>query len=115
MLLETTGYCPCGKCCNWRRNWYGRPVIASGPMRGKPKRVGWTASGTRAHHGTIAADTSVFPYGTIMYVPGYGFGRVEDTGSALKGNHIDLFFRHHSQAVKWGRRRLRVKVWPPRR
>lgn len=115
MTVTATGYCPCGRCCNWRRNIWGRPVIASGPDKGKPKRVGYTATGTRARKGTIAADPSVFPYGTVFFVPGYGYGRVEDTGSALQGRHIDLFFPRHSQAAAWGRRVLRVKVWPPQK
>ena len=42
-----------------------------------------TASGTRARHGTLAADTSVLPFGTVVEVPGYGFGRVEDRGGAI--------------------------------
>lgn len=112
-VLETTGYCPCGLCCGWRRNWLGRPVIVSGPDRGRTKKVGVTASGTRARHGTLAADTDIFPFGTVIYIPGYGYGRVEDRGSDVKGYHIDLFFRRHNDAVGWGRVRKRVKVWPP--
>ena len=61
--------------------------MASGPSKGKRKDVGITATGTRAKTGTIAADTSIYPFGTIMYVPGYGYGRVEDVGSAIKGMH----------------------------
>jgi 3D (Asp-Asp-Asp) domain-containing protein len=114
MTLETTGYCPCKKCCGWKRNWFGRPVFASGPLKGRPKKVGMTASGTRARHGTIAADTSRFPFGTIMHIPGYGYGRVEDRGSAIKGGKIDLFFRRHSEALQWGRERKQVQVWLPR-
>lgn len=119
--LVTTGYCPCKKCCNWKRNWYGRPVIASGPNKGKPKKVGWTASGVKARPpkgkrpGTIAADTRRYPFGTIMYVPGYGWGRVEDRGGDIKGDHIDLFFKKHKQAMAWGRKRVRVKIWIPGR
>ncbi len=111
--LEATGYCHCGSCCGWRRNWRGKPVIASGPQKGQPKAVGITASGTRARPGTIAADTSVFPFGTIMYVPGYGYGVVEDRGGAIKGYKIDLYFRTHRQALEWGRQRKQVKVWFP--
>jgi len=112
----TTGYCKCGKCCGWRRTWYGKPVFASGPNKGKRKRVGITASGTRARAGiTIAADPRVFPFGTIIHVPGWGYGRVEDTGGSIIGEHIDLFFGTHAQALAWGRQRLRVKVWKPTR
>lgn len=113
-VLTTTGYCPCGICCNWRRSWwFGRPVYASGPNAGKPKAVGITASGTRARTGTIAADTSRYPFGTTMYVPGYGYGRVEDTGGDIKGNHIDLFFDEHKDALRWGRKNLVVQIWFP--
>ena len=109
--LATTGYCKCGRCCGWRRTWYGKPVYTYGPVRGRRKAVGVTASGTRARVGTVAADTRRYPFGTIMYVPGYGYGRVEDRGGAIKGNHIDLFFESHTAASVWGCRELSVKVW----
>ncbi len=112
-VVITTGYCPCGECCGWKRNWYGRPVYAYGPMKGKPKVVGQTASGTMARPGTIAADTSVFPFGTIIYVPGYGYGRVEDRGGDIKGYHLDLFYKTHTAAKQHGRQRVKVKVWFP--
>ena len=113
-VLLTTGYCPCGICCNWRHSWlFGRPVYASGLKEGKPKAVGITASGTRARPGTIAADTARYPFGTTMYVPGYGYGRVEDTGGDIKGDHIDLFFGRHADALQWGRRNLVVQIWFP--
>jgi len=114
-LLITTGYCKCGECCEWRRNWYGRAVYASGPLKGKPKQVGVTASGTKGKKGTIAADTSRYPFGTVMYVPGYGYGVVEDRGGAIKGDHIDLYHQSHWQALKWGCRRVQVKIWLPRK
>lgn len=115
MIVEATAYCPCGECCNWRRSWLGLgpPVIASGPSRGRPKAVGITASGTRARRGTVAADLSVLPFGTVLYVPGYGWGRVEDTGASIRGQAIDLFFDSHDDALRWGRRRIRVEVWSP--
>ena len=111
--LRVTGYCKCGECCGWRRTWYGRPVYTSGPNKGKRKVIGQTASGTQAQPGTIAADTRHYPFGTIMYVPGYGYGRVEDRGGKVKGQHIDLFFRTHGQAQRWGSEKLRVKIWMP--
>jgi 3D (Asp-Asp-Asp) domain-containing protein len=114
VTLEATGYCPCGKCCGWKRDWLhlGRPVYSSGPNRGKPKKVGYTASGTQAHKGTIAADPRYYPFGTVMYIPGYGYGKVEDTGGDIKGpSRIDLFFKTHQQALQWGRQRVPAKVW----
>jgi len=115
VVMETTGYCKCGQCCNWKRNWLLRPVIAAGPSKGQPKKVGQTASGRKAKaHRTIAADTSRYPFGTVMYVPGWGYGVVEDRGSAVKGDHIDLFFGSHGEALRWGRRKKQVTVWTPR-
>ena len=110
-VMMTTGYCKCKQCCGWKRTWYGRPVYKSGPLKGQRKKVGYTATNVRARHGTIAADTSRYPFGTVMYIEGYGYGRVEDRGSAIKGEHIDLFFGSHSEALDWGRRRKKVKVW----
>lgn len=111
--LEVTGYCKCGACCGWTRNWLLRPVIKAGPNKGKPKQVGITASGTRAQPGTIAADTRLYPFGTVMQVPGYGYGVVEDRGSAIQGRRIDLYFTSHRAAQRWGRQKLRVRIWKP--
>jgi 3D (Asp-Asp-Asp) domain-containing protein len=110
LQMTVTGYCPCGECCNWRRTWYGRAVIASGPNAGRPKAVGFTASGTRARAGTIAADPDVLPMKTQVYVPGYGYGMVEDTGAAIRGRRLDVFFPSHAAALHWGVKRLTVRV-----
>ena len=112
-MLMTTGYCKCGICCSWHRNWLLRPVYSSGPNRGKRKQVGITACGTRARPGTIAADPARYPFGTILYIEGYGYGRVEDTGGDIKGDHIDLYFKTHSQAEEWGLRRVTAGIWYP--
>ncbi len=111
--LETTGYCKCKKCCGWKRTWYGRAVDKA---TGKPKKVGVTASGLRAKPGrTIAADTRRYPLGTIMYIPGYGYGRVEDRGSAITQDKIDLYFKSHKKALEWGRQKKTVRIWIRRR
>ena len=61
--------------------------------------------------GTIAADTRYYPFGTRMYIPGYGWGVVEDRGGAIKGEErIDLFFDSHNQALRWGRRKVPVTI-----
>lgn len=68
------------------------------------------------HDGTIAADTKYYPFGTHMYVPGYGNGVVEDRGGAIKGpNRIDLYFNSHSNALAWGRKKVRVTIEYPRK
>ncbi len=110
--ILVTGYCNCGACCGWRRNWWrlGRAEYDYGPQKGKPKRVGITARGTKARHGTIAADPTVLPFGTRLWVPGYGLGVVEDVGGAIKGRHIDLWFPSHPAARQWGRQELVVDI-----
>lgn len=61
--------------------------------------------------GTIAADTKYYPFGTRMYIPGYGWGVVEDKGGAIKGpDRIDLFFDSHADAIQWGRRKVNVEI-----
>jgi 3D (Asp-Asp-Asp) domain-containing protein len=116
LTMEVTGYCECGTCCNWKRSWLrlGTPVVASGPDKGKVKKVGQTASGLQAQVGTVAADTRFYPMGTIVYVPDYGWGRVEDRGGAIKGQKLDLFFNSHKDALHWGRKKRIVQVWLPR-
>ncbi|MBP1993471.1 3D domain-containing protein [Paenibacillus eucommiae] len=60
---------------------------------------------------TIAADPKVFPLGTLLYIPGYGYGVVADTGSAIKGNKIDLYFDTKDQVYKeWGKKTVKVFV-----
>jgi 3D (Asp-Asp-Asp) domain-containing protein len=111
--MEVTGYCPCRRCCGWTYNWRGQPVYASGPLKGKPKVVGLCADGTMAGPGTVAADTSFYPFGTRIYVPGYGPGTVHDKGQAIRGAYrLDLFFRTHEEARRWGRRRVMVLILP---
>ena len=64
--------------------------------------------------GTIAADTKYYPFGTRMYVPGYGWGIVEDKGGKIKGpDRIDLFFESHAEALQWGRKKLNVVIEKP--
>ena len=111
--IETTAYCPCGSCCDWVLNAKGHPVHSTGKNRGKPKSVGITASGKMAKPGTIAADTRYYPMGTVIYVPGYGYGVVEDRGGDIKGRHrLDLFYNTHKEARNWGRKTVHAVVFP---
>eukprot|EP00897_Mesotaenium_endlicherianum_P002385 jgi/Mesen1/2174/ME000152S01251 len=67
-----------------------------------------------ARPGTIAADTRFYPFGTKMYIPGYGWGVVEDRGSAIKGpTRVDLYHHSHHNALQWGRRTTKVLVILP--
>ncbi|MBE9546667.1 MAG: 3D domain-containing protein [Proteobacteria bacterium] len=110
--MLVTAYDAGQKSCGWKRKYgcIGPAVYTYGPSKGKRKKVGITSDGTKAKKGTIAADISRYPYGTKMYVPGYGWGVVHDTGSAIKGDHIDIFFKDRDDALKWGRKYLDVTI-----
>jgi uncharacterized protein YabE (DUF348 family) len=58
----------------------------------------------------IAVDPSVIPLGTKVYVEGYGYAVAADTGSAIRGNKIDVFFPSKSDAYRWGRKQVKVKI-----
>ncbi len=55
---------------------------------------GLTYSGTPVKQGVCAVDPKTIPLGTNMYIPGYGFCRAEDIGSAIKGKTVDLGFKN---------------------
>ena len=71
---------------------------------------GRTATGTTVHKGTIAVDPRVIPLGSYGYVPGYGEVHAEDTGGAIKGNIIDVWFPTYSQCRSWGRRTVDIYI-----
>lgn len=71
-----------------------------------------TAIGAKTRRGIIAVDPRIIPFGTKLYVEGYGYGIAADTGGAIKGHRIDLFFETQSEAVKWGRRNVKLYIQP---
>lgn len=87
-----TAYCSCPKCC------------------GKWSAYNLTASGTTPEEGrTVAADWSVLPAGTSIYIDGLGWRTVEDTGSGVNGQWLDIYMEDHQAALEWGRQQ--VEVW----
>ncbi|CAG9465019.1 unnamed protein product [Pedinophyceae sp. YPF-701] len=83
----------------------------------KPKKLAarlmqpWTWLGRQ---GTAAADTAYYPFGTQIFVPEHGWVKVEDTGGAIKTpRRLDLYYRSHKEALRWGRREVRVSVIEP--
>ncbi|WP_078432984.1 3D domain-containing protein [Metabacillus halosaccharovorans] len=58
----------------------------------------------------IAVDPSVIPLGSTVEVEGYGTAVAADTGGAIKGNKIDVFIPSKSDAVNWGRKKVKIKV-----
>ena len=83
-------YCSCPRCCG---QWSGGP----------------TASGTMPEEGrTIAADWDVLPAGTEVYLEGIGWRTVEDTGSGIMGDKLDLYMDSHEAALAFGVRELEI-------
>lgn len=82
--FKITHYCACKKCCG-------------------ANAQGITASGKRVEEGkTIAVDASVIKMGSKVLIDGYGEYEAQDTGSAIKGNVIDVYVADHNQALKMG-------------
>lgn len=72
--------------------------------------AGITATGVMARRGIIAVDPRVIPLGTRLFVPGYGFGLAADTGGAIQGNIIDLCMEDYGEAMRFGRRNVKVYI-----
>lgn len=81
--FKLTAYCPCSICCG---KWSGSPT-ASGVM-------------PIANY-TIAVDTNVIPFGTEVIINNKRY-KAEDTGSAIKGKRIDIYFEDHQEALEFG-------------
>ena len=69
-----------------------------------------TATGVWPYEGGVAVDPSVIPLGSKLYIEGYGRARALDTGGAIKGNRIDLFYDSESECEAWGRRPVTVSI-----
>jgi 3D (Asp-Asp-Asp) domain-containing protein len=92
---------------------YTAGVESTGKNPGHPE-FGITYSGvkvTRDLFSTVAADLNVFPIGTILFIPGYGYGVVADKGGAIKGNKVDLYYETVEDVYNnWGKKTLEVYV-----
>lgn len=83
-VYKITHYCACKKCCG-------------------PNAQGITASGKRVEENkTIAVDPKVIALGSQVYIEGYGYMEAQDTGSAIKGNIIDVYVADHQEALNLG-------------
>ena len=89
-----TAYCSCERCCGY---WATiRPLDENG------EPIVYTASGTVAQAGrTIAVDTNVISHGSNVEINGHVY-TAEDTGSGINGNHIDVYFDDHNEALVFG-------------
>ncbi|MBQ3011018.1 MAG: 3D domain-containing protein [Oscillospiraceae bacterium] len=100
--FKLTAYCGCTKCCGkWGIN---RPLDADG------RPMVYTANQSIAVEGlTVAADISLLPYGTVLYIDGHKYV-VQDCGSAIKGKKLDIYFEHHSDAWAFGVKHREVYI-----
>jgi 3D (Asp-Asp-Asp) domain-containing protein len=71
---------------------------------------GRTATGLPVGPGIVAVDPAVIPLGTRLSIPGYGEGVAADTGGAVQGLTIDLWFPTLAEAVAWGRRTVTITL-----
>ncbi|MCM3568151.1 3D domain-containing protein [Neobacillus mesonae] len=86
---------------------------STGKNKSHPE-YGITYSGVKVKrdlYSTIAADLTVFPIGTILFIPDYGYGVVADKGGAIKGNKLDLYFETVDDVYRfWGKKQVDVYV-----
>ncbi|WP_226669445.1 3D domain-containing protein [Metabacillus litoralis] len=92
---------------------YTAGVESTGKSPDHPS-YGITYSGVKVKrdlYSTVAADLDVFPLGTILFIPGYGFGVVADKGGAIKGDKLDLYYETVSEVYNdWGKKHLDVYI-----
>ncbi|MDV2888372.1 3D domain-containing protein, partial [Alkalihalophilus pseudofirmus] len=58
----------------------------------------------------ISVDPKVIKLGTKVYVQGYGYAVAGDTGGAMRGKKIDVFFPSKTKALQWGRKTVKVQI-----
>lgn len=100
---KVTAYCSCPKCCGvWSKDH---------PSRQGTDYEQHTTSGTIPVAGrTVAVDPDIIPLGSKILIDGHEY-TAEDTGSGVKGNHIDIYFDSHEEALEWGVKTLEVQVY----
>lgn len=81
-----------------------------GPRSCGKRATGRTAMGLRAGYGVVAVDPKVIPLGSKLYIEGYGFAVAGDTGGAIKGRRIDLGFGTYPEAIRFGRKSVKVHM-----
>jgi len=90
-IYKVTAYCPCSLCTNGD---------------------GITATGRDAYTIGVAVDESIIPLGSRLDIPEYGtWVLADDVGGAIKNKHIDIRFKTHQEALNWGVKKLKIRIW----
>lgn len=89
--FTVTAYCACSRCCG--------------------EQDGITASGTAVKAGRTIAMSADYGFGTVVYIDEIGWRTVEDRGSAIQGNRIDVYFDTHEEALDFGVQELGVIIY----
>lgn len=71
---------------------------------------GYTYTGKKAGYGVVAVDPKVIRLGTQLYIEGYGKAEAADIGGAIKGNKIDLCYETYQEALRFGRKKIKVYI-----
>lgn len=71
---------------------------------------GITSTGKQIKEGYVAVDPKVIPYGTRLYIDGYGVAVAEDTGGAIRGNRIDIYMPSKDDCIEWGVQNRKVFI-----
>lgn len=74
---------------------------------------GRTASGIETRQGVVAADPKVIPLGSLVQIKAGNYSgvyTVHDTGSAVKGNLVDVWMPSQKEALRFGRRAIKLQV-----
>ena len=69
-----------------------------------------TFLGYKLRRGLVAVDPKVIPLRTRLYVKGYGYAYAADTGSAIKGNRIDLAVKDKKEEAAFNRKKITVYI-----
>jgi 3D (Asp-Asp-Asp) domain-containing protein len=97
----------------------GRPVAWGGPARitmytcVELGGCAPTAAGPWPEPGMVAVDPAVIPLGSTVWVQGLGTFLATDTGSLVRGAHLDVFCLSYQDALNWGVQERSVLVFPP--
>jgi len=99
MWVRATAYCPCELCCG----------------KGSP---GITSTGRSTWKSGVAVDPKIISLGSHLDIPEYNRGPnkngswilCDDIGGKIKGRRIDVRFDSHSEAIKWGSKKIKIRI-----